>query len=255
MDIRPGIVVNDRLVPTAPQTAKILDPFSLTDLGGEDVEVNVVDFSATAYNMCWLIGPRGLVPTESRRWWAYAKDIPLLNEIQDQVVKGRDILTAKKKGVVKVRDSFVLVQVRGKNILVANKPRRGVTLALTSLPGVDAGSFQDEAGILSWFLKELKNDIETPQETGRTEPEEDEIAKAVKAGLVVLRGSSEVIRATWRPANNAFRVTKMKAKSAKLFKVPSPKTRKTQKAAIDKTVADALRWAERFTERSAERGD
>ena len=209
--------------------------------------------------MCWLIGPRGFVSTESQsgrcRWWEYAKDIPLLNEIQDQVVKGRDILTAKKKGVVKVRDSFVLVQVRGRNILVANKPRRGVTLALTSLPGVDAGSFQDEAGILSWFLKELKNDIETLQEAGRTEPEEDEIAKAIKAGLVVLRASSEVMRATWRPANNAFRVTKMKAKSAKLFKVPSRKTRKTQKAAIDKTVEDALRWAERFAGPWAEGGD
>ena len=47
----------------------------------------------------------------------------------------------------------------------------------------------------------------------------------------------------------------MKARYSKEFKVPPVKTQKTQKAAIDKTVADALRWAERCTERSAERGD
>ena len=38
----------------------------------------------------------------------------------------------------------------------------------------------------------------------------------------------------------------MKHKSAKEFKVPSPKTKKMQKAAIDETMADALRWAERY---------
>ncbi len=171
-------------------------------------------------------------------------------------MEGRDILTAKKKkGIANMRDSFVLVHVRGRNLLVANKPRRGVALALTSLPRVGAGSLEDEAGTLSWFLKELKNDIETLEETRRTEPEEDEMAKAIKAGLVVLRASSEVMRASWRPANNSFKVTKMKAKNAKEFKVPPPKTPKTQKAAIDKTVADALRWAERFARCGAEGGD
>ena len=128
-------------------------------------------------------------------------------------------------------------------------------MALTSLPGVDAGSFQDEAGILSWFLKELKNDIETLQETRRTEPEEDDIAKAIKAGLVVLRASSEVRFVGWRPSSNSFRVTKMKQKTMKHFKVPSPKKGLTQKAAFNKTVADALRWAGRFTKLWAERGD
>ncbi len=252
INIRHGIVLNGRLVPTASRIAKILDPFSLTDAGVEDVEVNVVDFLPAAYSMCWLIGPKGLVPKPTREWWAYVKDIPLLNEIKGLVMEGRDILTAKKKkGIANMRDSFVLVQVRGRNLLVANKPRRGVALALTSLPRVGAGSLEDEAGTLSWFPKELKNDIETL----RTEPEEDEMVKAIKAGLVVLRASSEVRRATWRPPQNAFRVTKKNQKNVKTFKVPAPKTGKTQKAAIDKVVADALRWAERFAGRRAERGD
>ncbi len=253
MNIRHGIVVNDNLLPTTPLIAKIIDPFSLTDLSGADIEVDVLDFSTAAYSMAWLIGARGIAPVTGPpghcNWCVYhARDIPLLNEIKDMVNKARDLRSARAF----MRDTFVFVRVRGKTLLVANK-RRNVALALPNHPRIHAGSFEDKAAVLSWFLAELRTEIETL--TRRAPPEEDEVAKAIKAGLVVLRASSEVCRATWRPPQNAFRVTKKNQKNVKTFKVPAPKTGKTQKAAIDKVVADALRWAERFTVRRAERGD
>ncbi len=252
LSIRRAIAVNNRLVPTEPLTAKIIDPFCLSELGGEDIEVDVVDFSTSSYSISLLVGPKGIVLGRRSLWQSCAKDIPLLNEIKDVVKKGRDLLSVGLSRAAK-RDSFVFVQVRGETILVANKPRC-VELALTSHPRVAAGTFEDEASTLSWFLAELTGEIETLRETGEEQPEEDEAAKAIKAGLAVLRASSAVGRANWRPRKHAIRVTKMNKKSVKDFKVPSPKTGKTQKAAIDKTVADALRWAERFARRGAEGG-
>ncbi len=268
LSIRRAIAVNNRLVPTEPLTAKIIDPFCLAYLGGEDIEVEVVDFSTCAYST-WLVGPTGVIKGRYGWWISNAKSIPLLGEIKDMVARGRGL---RSKSRWRYND-LVFVKVRGVALLVVNKPR-SVVLALTGHPGADAGSFEDKAGILAWFIKELASDIEALQKKhvdenacerdckntcdsesscspSDAEPGEDDTAKAIVGGLEVLRASSAVRFATWEPFQKAFKITKMNTESIKEFNVVPPKKRKATKAnaegishAFDSAVAEALLWAE-----------
>ncbi len=170
LSIRRAIAVNNRLAPTEPLTAKIICHFSLTNLGGEDIEVNVVDFSSCAY-ATWLVGPTGIIKGRYGWWISNAKAIPLLGETKDMIAKGRGILRSRAR--CRCND-LVLAKVKGVTLLVANKPR-SVVLALAGHPGADAGPFEDQAGILAWFIKELASDIETlqkkPVDENACEPE------------------------------------------------------------------------------------
>ena len=162
---RRAIAVNETLVPAVRVTASVVDPFSLS--GGVrgvdlsvDLEVNVVHFSDKHYLM-WLVGPNALIMAPSLMWWRErAKDIPLLQEIKETIAKGEPPLPAPAR--TKDIKSFVFVNVRGKTLLVANNPRC-VSLALAGHPRMEPGSFEDETGILNWFLTELDNDIKKLQ--------------------------------------------------------------------------------------------
>ncbi len=215
-------------------TVRVLDPFSLANLGGEDMVVDVLELGSMS-KLRWIVGrTRGVVQGHQNWWASNTKAIPLLCEIKDTIKKGRHLL---RKGA-HAKSDFMFVKVRGATLLVGNKTK-AVNLALTGNAGMDAGSFEDKANILVWILAELEKDIR------KLQPEEDvKMDKAVKLALGVLRASSEVRRVRWRPSSNSFRVAKMKQKTMKHFKVPSPKKGTTQKAAFNKTVADALRWAE-----------
>ncbi len=230
----PAIAVNGRLVPTASMTVRVLDPFSLANLGGEDMVVDVLELGSMS-KLRWIVGrTRGVVQGHKNWWASNTKAIPLLCEMKDTIKKGRRLL---RRGA-HAKSDFVFVKVRGATLLVGNKTN-AVTLALTGNAGMDAGSFEDKAIILVWILTELEKDIR------KLQPEEYvKMDKAVKLALGVLRASSEVRWASWRRSSNAFRVAKMKQKTMKDFKVPSPKKGTTQKAALNKTVADTLRWAE-----------
>ena len=97
--------------------------------------------------------------------------------------------------------SLVLVEVRGKILLVLNHPSQ-VSLALRGHPGALPGSFEDETGILGWFLTELEKDIkvllEKPQQPqtlqsqesleSEPEPQDEEKQKAIDEGLERLMG-------------------------------------------------------------------
>ena len=100
---------------------------------------------------------------------------------------------------------------QGKILLVLNHPSQ-VSLALRGHPGALPGSFEDETGILGWFLTELEKDIkvllEKPQqpqaksshESLESEPQDEEKQKAIDEGLERLRGHHKVCSATWLPS-------------------------------------------------------
>ena len=145
---------------------------------------------------------------EPSAWWkANTKNIPLFCEIRNMVRKGRLLLQHKdRRGMRKL----MFVEVRGVTLLVGNHAT-AVVLALTGNAGMDAGSFEDKASVLGWFLTELAKDIKTLLETRREccpevpSPEELKTIKEVN-------------------------VTPPKErKTIKEFKVPSPKKRKTVK--------------------------
>ncbi len=217
-------------------TVRVLDPFYLANLGGEDMVVDVLELGS-ASKLRWMVGPnKTAVIKGPHNWWiCNTKAIPLLCEIKDAIKKGRRLLPTRAHART---SDFVVVAVRGVTLLVRNRTD-AVALALASNAGMDAGSFEDKANILVWCLTEMEKDIR------KLQPEEDvKMDNAVKLAMGVLRASSEVHDVSWRPSSNVFRVTKMKQKTMKHFKVPSPKKGTTQKAAFNKTVADALRWAE-----------
>ena len=139
-----------------------------------------------------------------------------------------------------------LCESQGVALLVVNTPR-SVVLAPTGHPGADAGSFEDKAGVLAWFIKELASDIEALQKKhvdenacdpdgkntcdsesscspSDAEPGEDDTAKAIMGGLEVLRASSAVRFATWEPFQKAFKITKMNTESIKEFNVVPPRS-------------------------------
>ncbi len=149
-DIRPAMTANGRLVPTAPLTARVVDPFSLEGLSDMDMKVDVVDFGAKAKQK-WLVGPTGVIKGPFQWWRSNTWRIPLLNEIKHKVKMGKGLLSYKARAP----RHLVFVNVRGVTFLVANKSRT-VVLALAD----HHGSFQEKAGTLGWFLAELDKDIE-----------------------------------------------------------------------------------------------
>ncbi len=149
-EIRPAIAANGRLVPTAPLTARVVDPFSLEGLDDMDTKVDVVDFGAKAKQK-WLVGPTGVIKGPFQWWRSNTWRIPLLNEIKHKVKMGKGLLSYKARAP----RHLVFVNVRGVTFLVANKSRT-VVLALAD----HHGSFQEKAGALGWFLSELDKDIE-----------------------------------------------------------------------------------------------
>ena len=263
---RRAIVINDKLVPTVRLMASLIDPFRLSrniqgvDLS-VDMEVNVVIFSNIA-RLSWLVGPPGT--HSSLVWRAHAKNFPLLKEIKESVKQGETIMEGEITHARATKDSktFLFVEVRGKILLVANTHRR-LSLALTGHPGVEAGSFEDEVSILSWFLTELVKDITTFKEdagdslsscsSSDTKEEDDATGRhaAITNGLAVLRASSAVRLATWQQERGAFKITKKEDKSMKEFRVVPSKKRKANVTidedmtrAVEEAVASGLLWAE-----------
>ena len=178
----------------------------------------------------------------------------------------KDLIKQGKPGrrMPKEQKSLVLVKVRGNILLVLNHPSQ-VSLALRGHPGALPGSFEDETGILGWFLTELEKDIkvllEKPQQPqtlqsqesleSEPEPQDEEKQKAIAEGLERLRGHDKVHSATWRPSRRPFKVIK-EDKSTSEFRVSlsNQKKRKTEPAqallgqAFDKAISAALDWAE-----------
>ena len=249
---RRAIAIKDKWVPTVRLTVSLVDPFCLSDnIQGvdmsKDLEVSVVDFSNIS-RLSWLVGHAGTPAFLA--WRAHAKHFPLLKDIKDTISLARAPADSK---------TFVFVEIRGKTLLVANTPRR-VSLALTGHPGAEAGSFEDETGILGWFLDELEKDIKTFKEntsdslsscsSSDTEAEDDARATraAIKKGLADLRASSAVRPATWQPSRGAFRITKRADRSMKELKLVFSKKRKVIREAdvtqaVQPAVANGLQWA------------
>ncbi len=149
-----ALTVNGTAVPAVRRTASLVDPYSLSgNIAGMDLsvdlEVNVADFSSSACHS-WLVGPHALINAPS----SVLCNIPLLQEMKGTIKNGKPSSAWAANDI----ESFVFVEIRGKILRVANTPRR-VSLALTGHPGVEPGSFEDEIGILGWFLTELDNDI------------------------------------------------------------------------------------------------
>ena len=184
------------------KSLSIIDPH---DLGGsieglnldEDLDVNLVSFEAAA-NVKWLAGPRGAIKVPFFWWRQHSSSIPLLMEIKDLIKQGKP-----GRRMPKEQKSLVLVEVRGKILLVLNHPSQ-VSLALRGHPGALPGSFEDETGILGWFLTELEKDIkvllEKPQQPqaksshesleSEPEPQDEEKQKAIDEGLERLRATT-----------------------------------------------------------------
>ena len=175
-----------------------------------DLEVNVVDFSSYACHS-WLVGPHGVINAPP----AVLCNIPLLQEIKETIKNGQRSSALAANDI----ESFVFVKIRGKILLVANTSRR-VSLALTGHPGVEPGSYEDQIGILGWFLTELDNDIKKVKENHQircdafnfsnpydTEPLNDEANLAIKSGLLSLMASDNVFFADWLPGM-CLKVTK-----------------------------------------------
>ena len=142
--------------------------------------------------------------------------IPLLIEIKDLIKQGKP----RNQLQPQQQKSLVLVKVRGKILLVLNHPSQ-VSLALRGHPGALPGSFEDETGILGWFLTELEKVVKVllqkkpqqPQamsshESLESEPQPEEKQKAIDEGLERLRGHHKVHRATWLPSRGSFKVIK-----------------------------------------------
>ncbi len=147
LDVCPAICVNGRRAPTERLTARVIDPFSLANMGGEDMEVDVVDLSSKSKLLRRFVGPTGVIEGPPEWWISNSKAIPLLCEIKDEIKKGRRLLPA---GAHTSRD-FVFVKVRGVTLLVGNKTS-SMTLALTDNAGMGAVSIEDKACILKEFL-------------------------------------------------------------------------------------------------------
>ncbi len=227
-----AIAVNQKWVPTCPMTAKIIDPHDLScSAEGIDVgiflEVDLVNFSGTS-NPLWLVGPHGLYHAPDVSWWReHADALPLLREIRDMIGGGKITRVRREEGCL------VLVQVRGKTLLVACN-FYGVHLALRGHPGAEPGSFEDATGILGWFLKELEKDMKALDKdiALQNEPAEGEAKSslekhnqahqkkrkpvcdwkgdgatlALKEALGVLRAHTNVRRADWLPSRKSLSI-------------------------------------------------
>ena len=119
--------------------------------------MNLVSFEAAA-DVKWLAGPRGAIKVPFLWWRQHSSSIPLLMVIKDLSKQGKP-----GRRMPKEQKSLVLVEVRGKILLVLNHPNQ-FAMALRGHPGALPGSFEDETGILGWFLTELEKDIKMLQE-------------------------------------------------------------------------------------------
>ena len=193
-----SILLNQQHIPLEKKSLSIIDPH---DLGGsieglnldEDLDVNLVSFEAAA-NVKWLAGPRGAIKVPFFWWRQRSSSIPLLMEIKDLIKQGKP-----GRRMPREQKSLVLVEVRGKILLVLNHPSQ-VSLALRGHPGALPGSFEDETSILGWFLTELEKDIKVMQEQPEqlkalqsqdsleSEPQPEEQKEAIVEGLERLNG-------------------------------------------------------------------
>ena len=123
--------------------------------------MNLVPLKVAA-NVKWIAGPRGAIKVPFFWWHQHSSSIPLLMEIKDLIKQGKP-----GRRMPREQKSLVLVEVRGKILLVLNHPSQ-VSLALRGHPGALPGSFEDETGILGWFFTELEKDLkvllEKPQQ-------------------------------------------------------------------------------------------
>ncbi len=241
-----ALTVNGALVPAVRRTASLVDPYSLSgSIAGMDMsvdlEVDVVDFSSYACHS-WLVGPHGVINAPP----AVLCNIPLL---QEMIKNGQPSSALAANDI----ESFVFVKIRGKILLVANTSLR-VSLALAGHSGVEPGSFEDEIGILGWFLTELDNDIKKLKENHKircdalnfsnpndTEPLNDEATLAIKKGLVSLMASDNVFFAEWLPDMKSLQVT-MTSGDILYFQVEVDITNKTMQA-IHRVFANAWDYA------------
>ena len=85
IDVCPAICVNGRRAPTERLTARVMDPFSLANMGGEDMDVDVVDLSSKSKLLRRLVGPAGIIEGPEGWWMSNSKAILLLCEIKDEI--------------------------------------------------------------------------------------------------------------------------------------------------------------------------
>ena len=252
-DFSRAIAVNCNSIPTCPVCAQVIDPHELC-WGIEHIDagffltLDLVHFSSTCYPS-WLIGPRGLFEAPGTTWWReHAKELPLLQEIQHMVKSGKPC-----KSDAKGHENLVVVKVRGKIFLVANTPRN-VSLALACTPEAMPGSFEDQTGILGWFLTELSKDMQAFKENlafqenlaqvetkSSRKPLGDANGRGDGAALAITEGL-EVLT----PSPNVRHATLLQSKSVQQF---CTKKRKAHDMSISEAVcsdtANALQGVER----------
>ena len=240
-------------MPMQPARLDLVDPYDLISTIAnlnimEPLEVNMADFDVAA-EVKWLAGPRGLIELPFFWWRTHAKGIPLLMEIKDMVGKGKPRSSKIPRG----NKRLALVRVREKTVLVPNDPRHG-SLALKGHAGAEPGSFEDDTGVMGWFLTELDKDTKTFQEelVQSQAAASSSTPQAIEEGLGRLKSDSSERSATWQPSRMSFNVngtnkTACEFKVATNMKKPSyALVEDFHEDSVERAVLTALEWAQQL---------
>lgn len=247
LKIEMALVLNKKIVPTEPKTLYLYDPYELASSSenlfqvDDELEVNLVHFKATG-DLSWVERAFQL----PLRWWStHSREIPLLLEITEL------IRSKKPKGIrPKEPNTLLLVEVRERILVVGNNPGF-VTLALTGHPGVPRGSFEDQSGVLMWFVEQLHKDVKvllgrSERASGSKGPrgEEDyEHQDLVDEGIERLQANPQTKKVFWLPSRQAFKVIKADKRTSE-FRVNglTKRRRGSESECFDKALTAALQF-------------